>query len=52
MPRSTFQLHLKYLRMAGISDGDMHTAKIIPLRPVRIVLAQAVGSWDELRRVA
>lgn len=52
MAPRTFYLHLKYLRAAGISDGDMHTAKIIPLRPVRIVLAQPVGSWDELRKVA
>lgn len=52
MPRSTFQRHLAYLRSAGITDGDMHTAKIIPLRPVKIVLAQPVGSWEELRRVA
>lgn len=52
MPRSTFQLHLRYLRAAGITDGDMHTAKVIPLRPVRIVLAQPIGSWEEIRRAA
>ncbi|MCV2216865.1 phage/plasmid replication protein, II/X family [Thauera sp. Sel9] len=52
MPARTFYLHMKYLRAAGITDGDLHTAKVIPLRPVRIVLAQPVGSWDELRRAA
>lgn len=51
MPRSTFQLHLKYLRAAGITDGDMHTAKVIPLRPVRIVLAEPVRGWDHLHQI-
>lgn len=49
---STFYRHLKYLRAIGVTDADMHTAKILPIRPVKIVLAQPVGSWDELRRVA
>lgn len=52
MNRNTFQVHLRHLRTAGITDADLHTAKIIPLRRVNIVLAQPVGSWEELRRVA
>lgn len=52
MARSTFQLHLKYLRAAGVTDADMRTAKVLPFRPVRIVLAQPVGSWAEIARAA
>lgn len=52
MPKSTFYLHLKYLRAVGVSDADMHTAKVLPIRPVKIVLAAPVGSWAELRIAA
>lgn len=52
MAQRTFYLHLRYLRAAGVTDADMHTAKILPFRPVKIVLAQPVGSWDELRIAA
>jgi II/X family phage/plasmid replication protein len=52
MARSTYQLHLKYLRAAGITDSDMSTAKVLPFRPIRIVLAQPVGSWEDIRRAA
>lgn len=52
MPESTFYLHLKYLRRAGVTDADMTTAKVLDIRPVRIVLAEPVGTWEDLRRVA
>lgn len=52
MPRSTFALHLKYLRAAGISDADLQQGNIVQFRPVRIVLAQPVCSWDDIRRAA
>lgn len=52
MAKRTFYLHLKYLRAAGITDADMHTAKVLQFRPVKIVLAQPVGSWDEIWRAA
>jgi len=50
--RSTFQRNLKYLRAAGVTDADMHTAKILQFRPVKIVLAEPVGSWADLRIAA
>lgn len=54
MSRSTFFLHLKYLRNAGFTDADLHRTKqasnVIPMRRVRIVLATPVASWEELRR--
>lgn len=56
MARRTFFLHLKYLRAAGFSDADLHRTKlasnVIPMRRVRVVLAEPVASWDELRRAA
>lgn len=52
MPRSTWQRHLKYLRGAGISDADLQQGNVVQFRPVRIVLAQPVCSWDDIRRAA
>lgn len=52
MAPSTFYLHMKYLRAAGVTDADMRTAKILPFRPIRIVLASPVSGWGELRGVA
>lgn len=52
MPKNTFYRHLRFLRAIGITDSDMYMAKVIPLRKVKIVLAQPVTSWEELRKVA
>lgn len=55
MPERTFYRHRKYLKVARFTDADL--AKYLPgnvvqFRPVRIVLAQPVGSWDDVRRTA
>lgn len=52
MSKNTFYRHLRYLRAIGITDSDMYMAKVIPLRKVKIVLAQPVTSWEELRKAA
>jgi hypothetical protein len=52
MAPRTFYLHLKHLRAAGITDADMHTAKVLPFRPVKIILAQPCSGWAELMRAA
>ncbi|WP_374279225.1 phage/plasmid replication protein, II/X family [Azonexus sp.] len=52
MAARTFYLHLKYLRAAGISDADLQQGNVVQFRPVRIVLAQPVTSWDDIRRAA
>lgn len=52
MPRSTWQTHLRYLRRAGFTDSDIFTAKVIPFRRIKVVLAQPVMSWSEVRQVA
>ena len=52
MTHATFYRHLKYLRAAGVTDADMRTAKVLPFRPVRIVLAQPVGSWADIAKAA
>jgi len=50
--RATLYRHLKMLRAAGISDADLVSGNVVQFRPVRVVLAQPVASWDELRRAA
>jgi len=50
--RASWYRHLKMLRNVGISDADLVSGNVVQFRPVRVVLAQAVGSWDELRRAA
>lgn len=50
--RATWYRHLAMLRKVGISDADLVSGNVVQFRPVRVVLAQAVSSWDELRRVA
>ena len=52
MSRSTFYLHLRYLRNAGITDFDLYNGNVVPIRPVRVVLAQPVASWEDIRRAA
>jgi len=50
--RAAWFRHLKMLRKVGISDADLVSGNVVQFRSVRVVLAQAVGSWDELRRAA
>lgn len=50
--RATWYRHLAMLRKVGISDADLVSGNVVQFRPVRIVLAQAVTCWDDLRRVA
>lgn len=52
IPKATWYRHLKYLRSAGISDADLQQGNVVQFRPVRIVLAEPVRSWDDVRRVA
>ena len=52
MGRSTWQRHLKHLRAAGISDADLQQGNVVQFRPVRIVLAQPVTCWEDIRRAA
>lgn len=48
----TWYRHLKMLRKVGISDAELVSGNVVQFRPVRVILAQAVGSWDEIRRAA
>ena len=50
--RATWYRHLGMLRKVGISDAELVSGNVVQFRAVRVVLAQAVGSWDELRRAA
>jgi len=50
--RRSWYVHLKMLRAVGISDADLVSGNVVQFRPVRVVLAQPVGSWDEIRRAA
>ncbi|MBS1210080.1 MAG: putative Phage replication protein [Proteobacteria bacterium] len=51
MPASTWGLHTKYLRQAGLSDADICTAQIIPFRR-HFVMGTPVCSWSDARLVA
>lgn len=50
--RAAWYRHLRALRKVGISDADLVSGNVVQFRPVRVVLAQPVGSWDEIRRAA
>lgn len=50
--QASWYRHLKLLRKVGISDAELVSGNVVQFRPVRVVLAQAVCSWAELRRVA
>lgn len=52
MSRATWFRHLGMLRRAGINDADLTSGNVVQFRPVRVVLAQPVGSWEEIRRAA
>jgi II/X family phage/plasmid replication protein len=52
MPERTFYRHKKYLIAAGYSDGDLMAGNVVQFKPIRIVLAQPVTCWDDLRRAA
>lgn len=52
MPGSTFRLHCKYLRAAGLSSADLCAGKVLELRKRSLVLEQPVLSWDEIKRAA
>lgn len=52
MPSRTWYRHLKMLRNCGISDAQLVSGNVVQFRPVRVVLAHPVGSWDEIRRAA
>lgn len=52
MAERTFYLHKKHLLAAGFSDADLCAGNVVQFKPIRIVLAQPVASWEELRRAA
>lgn len=50
-PRTWYR-HLSLLRVAGVSDADLQMGNVVQFRPIRIVLAQPVMCWDDIRRAA
>lgn len=52
MAERTFYLHKKHLLAAGFSDADLCAGNVVQFKPIRIVLAQPVTCWDDLRRAA
>jgi len=52
VPGSTFRLHCKYLRAAGLSSADLCAGNVIPFRRKSLILDQPVLSWDDIRRAA
>lgn len=52
MSERTFYRHKKYLLTAGYSDADLCMGNVVQFRPIRIVLAQPVTCWDDLKKAA
>lgn len=52
MARRTWYLHLRILRDAGLGDVDIASGTVVQLRRRRIVVGDAITSWDHLRSVA
>jgi hypothetical protein len=47
--RATWYRHLACLRAAGYTDAHMRAVNVLPFPRVRLVLAEPVRSWHELR---
>lgn len=52
MPERTWFRHLRILRAAGFSDAQLCAGNVIPFQQVRILLAQPVASWEDIRHAA
>ncbi len=52
MPSSTFRLHSKYLRAAGLSNADLCAAVVIPFRRKQLILREPVTGWNQIRMFA
>ena len=52
MPKSTWALHTKYLRAAGLSSADLCAGVVIPFRRQQLVLRSPVMGWADIRKVA
>lgn len=52
MPDSTFRLHCSYLKKAGLSSAELCAGEIIELRTRKLIIAEPVQWWDEIKRVA
>ncbi len=50
MPKSTWYLHLKILKAAGMGDADISAGRVVSLR--RPLIMRPVSSWAELRLAA
>lgn len=52
MPISTWNLHTKYLRAAGLSNADLCAGTVIPFRRQSLVLREPVLAWTQIRKAA
>lgn len=48
MSRATWFRHLKALRAAGFTDGQLCAGNVIPFQAVKVLLAVPVSSWADL----
>lgn len=51
MSPRTFRDHCSFLRAAGISSAELCAGKIIELRTRRLIVAEPVRWWDDIKRV-
>ena len=50
--RSTWNLHTKHLRAAGLSSADLCAGKILKLRQRSLILDKPVLCWEDIKRAA
>lgn len=50
IPKSTWYLHQKIWKAAGLGDADISAGRVVSLR--RPLIMHPVSSWDDLRRAA
>lgn len=51
-PKATFMRHCAFLRACGISSAELCAGEIIPFKVRKMVIAEPVRWWDEIRKVA
>lgn len=52
MSLRTFRRHCAVLKAGGIAEADLVKGNVFQFKPVKIILAQPVASWEELRAAA
>ncbi|TXT25140.1 MAG: Uncharacterized protein FD134_1216 [Gallionellaceae bacterium] len=52
MGKTAWYDHTKYLRAAGLSSAELCAGQIVELRTRRLIVAEPVSWWDDIKKVA